>query len=396
MWCSARVGDARVVAILWTAMLAFYAIVSIGAIGTGSQADEPATGATEPEFIPPPMIEPGQGACVLAEFIYASPGRPTPECHASTIVETPNGLVASWFGGSYEKHSDVGIWVAYHEGGKWSAPVEVATGAEGETEDFPCWNPVLFQPQPGALLLFYKVGPSPREWWGLKMSSRDHGRHWSKPTRLGRDAKLGEKNPALLGPVKNKPIAVADGAILCPSSSEHDQWRVHLERTVDVGKSWEVIGPLDDPDQLQAIQPSLLTYGNGRLQILCRSKSGHLAQSRSRDNGATWEPLSATALPNPNSGTDAVTLSDGRQLLVYNHTQRSESGNGRHMLNVALSRDGETWVCVLTLENKANDAGYSYPAVIQTSDGMVHITYTYERELVRHVVLDPTKLLALQ
>ena len=127
------------------------------------------------------------------------------------------------------------------------------------------------------------------------------------------------------------------------------------------------------------------------MQVLCRSRQGVLAQSWSNDKGKTWSPMTATPLPNPNAGTDAVTLKDGRQLLVYNHTlRRGEFPSGRNMLNVALSRNGQYWMPVLTLEQSKGE--YSYPAVIQASDGKVHITYTYQRRSVKHVVVDPRQL----
>jgi alpha-L-rhamnosidase len=63
------------------------------------------------------------------------------------------------------------------------------------------------------------------------------------------------------------------------------------------------------------------------------------------------------------------------------------------VLNVAVSRDGKAWDAALVLEDdRAAPNGFSYPAVIQTSDGLVHITYTWERTRVRHVVIDPAKL----
>ena len=63
---------------------------------------------------------------------------------------------------------------------------------------------------------------------------------------------------------------------------------------------------------------------------------------------------------------------------------------GRSPLNVAVSRDGVAWDAALTLERDPGE--YSYPAVIQTSDGLVHVTYTWRRERIRHVVIDPAKL----
>jgi predicted neuraminidase len=270
--------------------------------------------------------------------------------------------------------------------------VQVADGFENDSLRYPTWNPVLFKPLNGPLMLFYKVGPSPDNWWGMLMTSENEGRSWSEPRRLGKDNKIGD----LLGPVKNKPIQLKDGSILCPSSFEieidsKDKWRVHFESTKDFGKTWEVTGPINDGVEFNAIQPSILTYADGRMQVLCRTQEGVVSQSWSKDNGKTWSRMTATSLPNPNSGTDAVTLKDGRQLIVYNHTIKKGSfPNGRNMLNVAISSDGISWKPVVTLERDKGE--YSYPAVIQSADGMVHITYTYLRRSVKHAVVDPQKL----
>ncbi|MCA9194758.1 MAG: exo-alpha-sialidase [Planctomycetales bacterium] len=340
----------------------------------------------------PPVAEVGNGPLISAEFVYDLEGRQTPECHASTIVETTDGLVAAWFGGSYERHNDVGIWVSRQENGNWTKPVEVVNGSEDESKDYPCWNPVLFQPANGPLLLFYKVGPSPSTWWGVLITSNDCGRSWSHPRRLGTSDKLFAANQNLLGPVKNKPIQLADGSVLCPTSTENEGWRVHFELTRDLGKTWEVIGPLQAGEKLDAIQPSILTHADGRLQILCRTQQGVVGTAWSEDRGQTWGPMERTTLPNPNSGTDAVTLADGRQLLVYNHSERTANQNGRQILNVAISSDGLQWKPFLTLENEGHRAGYSYPAVIQAADGQIHITYTWRRETIKHVVLDPQRI----
>src|SRR5690606_29707952 len=137
-------------------------------------------------------------------------------------------------------------------------------------------------------------------------------------------------------------------------------------------RTWEVIGPVHDGYGFNAIQPSLLDHGNGRLQVLCRSREDVVAQSWSSDHGASWEPITATHLPNPNSGTDALTLADGRHLLVYNHTlRRGPFPANRNELNVALSDDGRKWEPVLTLERE--DGEFSYPSVIQSRDGRIHI-----------------------
>ena len=346
-------------------------------------------GISAAEQLNPPtdIARPGESGYVSGELIYPLDNRPTPQCHASTIVETSSGLVAAWFAGTREKHNDVGIRVARHVDGKWTLPVEVATGAENEDQLYPCWNPVLFRPKNGPLMLFYKVGPDPRKWWGVLLTSDDDGRTWGNRRKLGQGS-LGH----LAGPIKNKPIQLADGAILCPTSTEFNNWRVHFEVTRDLGKTWEIIGPINDGRKFNAIQPSILKYPDGRMQIMCRTQEGVVAQSWSKDGGKTWGPMSATDLPNPNAGTDAVTLRVGRQLIVYNHTVRRGSfPSGRNMLNVAISSNGKTWKPVLTLEREAKSE-FSYPAVIQTADGKVHITYTWKRVSVKHVVLEPASI----
>jgi len=335
----------------------------------------------------PPLAVPGQGALVSADLIYSLENRPTPQCHASTIAETPHGLVAAWFAGTREKHTDVGIRLSRLVEGRWTASIEVADGSEGEDKEYPCWNPVLFQPKKGPLMLFYKVGPTPGRWWGVLLVSEDNGRTWGNRRKLGRDDKIGH----LIGPVKNKPVQLANGTILCPSSTEHKGWRVHFEATQDFGKTWKVIGPINDGKEFGAIQPSVLTYADGRMQVMCRSQQKVVTQSESNDGGKTWGKMTASILPNPNAGTDAVTLKDGRQLIVYNHTTRGlRFPSGRNMLNVAISSDGKNWKPVLTLERAKGE--YSYPAVIQAKDGKVHITYTYLRQSVKHAVLDPGQI----
>jgi predicted neuraminidase len=98
-------------------------------------------------------------------------------------------------------------------------------------------------------------------------------------------------------------------------------------------------------------------------------------------------------LPNNNSGTDAVTLKDGRQLLVYNHVlpPGTLAKGARTPLNVALSEDGKTWYAALILEDSPISQ-YSYPSVIQSSDGMLHFVYTWRRQRIKHAVVDLKKL----
>jgi len=345
---------------------------------------------------PPP--HPGRAGTVVGHGPTGSPGdavvrsedifetAPFRSCHASTLAETRQGLVAAWFGGSREAAPDVGIWLSRREDGGWTAPARVADGELPERR-YSVWNPVLFQPADAPLMLFYKTGDP---WWGMLTTSDDSGRTWAAPRRLP---------DRILGPIKNKPVQGSDGVLLCGSSTEDSHgWRVHVERTSDLGQTWEATPPLNDGDAVGVIQPTLLSHPGGRLQMLCRTRSEHgfVAQSWSEDQGRTWSPMERSVLPNNNSGFDGVTLSDGRQLLVYNHSTRDQPGmghKGRGILNVAVSRDGLAWEAALILEH-LDESGrqFSYPAVIQTRDGLVHVTYTWHRERIRHVVLDPERL----
>jgi predicted neuraminidase len=334
----------------------------------------------------PELAKPGDKGYELAELIFSVAERPTLQCHASTIVETPTGLVAAWFGGTSEGKPDVGIWLSRLDGKTWSRPVEVANGIQSPDQRYPCWNPVLFLADKGPLLLFYKVGPSPSKWWGMLMTSHDDGKSWSEPKKLG-EGSLGH----LLGPIRSKPLQLADGTLLCPSSSEHAGWRVHFELSSDLGKTWTVVGPINDGKEFAAIQPSFLRHGTDKLQVLCRSRQGVLTQSWSEDGGKTWSKMTATQLPNPSAGADTLTLRNGRHLLIYNHTQaKTPFPSGRNMLNLAISKDGANWRPILTLERSKGE--FSYPAMIQTADGKVHITYTFRRESIKHVVVEPREL----
>jgi predicted neuraminidase len=314
----------------------------------------------------------GEKCIIKSEFIYQLEDVKFPSCHASTIAEINGGFISAWFGGTAEKNPDVSIWVSRYLNGKWSKPAEAANGIRAGKR-YPCWNPVLFN-SGDEILLFYKVGPSPSQWWGEIETSDDDGISWSMSHKLPE---------GIIGPVKNKPVRLDNGVLLCPSSTENDGWRVHMETTPDNGISWERTPALNEKNT-GAIQPTILMHNSGKLQILCRSRQAKILTSWSEDNGKQWTALTPTSLPNPNSGIDAVTLKDGKYLLVYNHLI-----SGRNMLNVSVSEDGINWNAAVLLENDLKETEFSYPAVIQTKDGMVHITYTYNRKLIKHVIIDP-------
>ena len=323
---------------------------------------------------------------VKEEFVFTK--AKFPQCHASTICQTSRGLVVAWFGGTREKDKDVGIWTSYHDGNRWSSPKEWATGVQHESLRYPCWNPVLFQAEEsGPTSLFFKVGPDPRSWWGEMMFSYDQGRTFRDRRRLPEE---------IDGPVRCKPMLLANKNLLCGSSTEHDGWRVHFEKVaLEQGKptgTWRRIGPINESKQFNAIQPTFLKHHDGRIQVLCRTKESVISTSFSADDGETWSPMQATNLPNPNSGIEVVTLQDGRHLMIYNHLGSGTTGWGRRgLLNLAMSSDGLQWKKVAVLEQEEKQE-FSYPAIIQTKDGMVHMTYTWKRQRIKHVVVDPSQI----
>jgi predicted neuraminidase len=300
---------------------------------------------------------------------------PFTSCHASTVLEVEAGnFLAAWFGGTAEGKKDVKIWLSRSDGKKWSKP-EIAAQEPG----FPCWNPVLFRSRAKTVFLFYRAGPSPMTWSGFLRRSTDGGKTW----------KASEQLPAgLLGPIKNKPIQRADGVILAGSSVEsHRAWAAWVERSTDDGKTWKRFGPIQVPGKPHGlIQPTLFETRAKTVVALCRSRGiGFICQSESKDGGLTWSPAKATALPNPNSGIDAVRAANGDVYLVYNHSKLARSP-----LNLARSTDdGKTWKTVATLESQAGE--FSYPAIIQAQNGRLHVTYTWNRTHIKHLALDPRK-----
>ncbi|MCA8986481.1 MAG: exo-alpha-sialidase, partial [Planctomycetaceae bacterium] len=278
---------------------------------------------------------------------------------------------------------------SYHDGLSWSGPSLIADGVQHDDLRHPCWNPVLYQPAGDApTLLFFKVGPNPREWWGEMVVSYDRGRSFVERRRLPEQ---------IDGPVRCKPVLLDDGeTLLCGSSTEYDGWRVHFESVKLVDGlptgSWNRVGPINDATKYNAIQPTFLLHPEGKLQVLCRTREGVIVSSFSADQGKTWSPLEATDLPNPNSGIESVTLANGKHLLVYNPLASAENGWGRRsILSLAISEDGLNWKPVGDLEREEKGE-FSYPAMIQSSDGLVHLTYTWKRERVKHVTIDPALL----
>ena len=316
---------------------------------------------------------------------------PFAACHASTVVELKNGdVMSAWFGGTAEGNPDVAIWGARRVNDQWTAPVELV-----REPGTPSWNPVLFHTNDGRLWLYYKFGPSPSTWTGGRRYSDDEGATWSPLEHL----------PAgLYGPIRTKPLVLADGTIVSGTSVEaYRSWAAWIERSTDGGATWKKMGPITvsvDPDlpgdrsevppqvpgsadwknTVGIIQPSIVSQGGKKLRLYARSTSkvARICIADSSDDGLTWTQARPINVPNPNSGLDAVMLRDGRTVLVYNN-----STSKRTPLNLAVSKDGEYFTMFHTLESQPGE--YSYPAMIQAQNGDLLITYTWNRKTICYV-----------
>ena len=320
-------------------------------------------------FVAPSQIASQTAEIIKSEMIYEKASFPS--CHASTIIGRKGGLLAAWFGGTREKHPDVCIYTSAQKDGKWSAPALVADGIINDTLRYPCWNPVLFTRDNGDIILYYKVGPSPQEWWGMYKISADGGNSWSAASTIPHN---------LLGPIKNKPVRLKQGTILYPTSYEtREKWNIYTEESNQDLSNWKRTEI--DNNGFNAIQPSILFYKKGMIQMLCRSREKKIVETWSADQGKKWSPVQTTSITNNNSGIDAVTVRNGLQLLVCNPIEK-----GRNKLAVLASKDGKNWKELVILEDQP-EGEFSYPAIIKGKKGAVHITYTYNRRTIKYIKL---------
>ncbi len=360
------------------------------------------------------------GAKVIERgFLYESDVPPT--CHAATLAELKDGtMMAAFFGGTYEGHPDSDIWSCNYEKGHWSSPSILADGVYTEYTKGafeydalmpkimdrdsmfrntswlqtaksngkplaslkvrkPCYNPVLYRTEDGKIVLDYKIGSNMQDWTGWEIRSSGKGKRWSHPRML---ATTEEERHLTLGPIKNKPL-VSKGRIIAGSSTEvtYDSWKVHFETSDDDGRTWQKREV--DCEGILCIQPALLDMGDGHIRALCRTRNSRIAMTESFDNGTTWTKMQLTSLPNNDSGIDAVTLKDGRHLLISN--PNSEPGH-RSPLSISISEDGENWRHLIDLEEDDHHE-YSYPCIVEASDGLVWVLYTWRRKRIAYAIL---------
>jgi Neuraminidase (sialidase) len=229
--------------------------------------------------------------------------------------------------------------------------------------------------------LFFKIGPSPQSWTGAYLQSTDSGKTWSDVVWMP---------SGLIGPVRNKPIILSNGHILSGTSSEsYRAWASWMELSEDGGKTWKKYGPLLFPTMEEnrpgSIQPTLLEIEPGVVRALVRTRAGKIGSALSRDGGRSWSALSLIPLDQPGSGIDSVRLMDGRCVLIYNPSKRR-----RNPITAAVSTDGgETWKDFLEIERLGDSerGELSYPNVIQSGGGAIHVVYTWKRQRIRHAAI---------
>jgi len=325
---------------------------------------------------PQPPVE--RDGC-LHEQIHV-PSKRFPSSHCSSIVELPGGdLLTCWYAGEDEARPDVALVTSRKAKGdnKWTPPQIIA-----KTPNKPEGNGILFMMPDGVLWVIYGTmhgkldgPPGPGVRWETCdvrcRTSRDEGRTWS-------DIRILRKDLGMV--VRNKPIVLANGEVIFGVENKDNHSRFWI--TADQGKTWQisqsVAGVINE-------QPTLIQRRDGSLLAYLRpgGVQGNIAWTESKDHGRTWSKAKCTKLPNPYAAIDMVRLRDGRIALAFNNSSKD-----RTPLTVALSEDdGKTWPFKRNLIQEPGE--FSYPAIIQDSKGMLHVTYTHKRKWIGHFQFSP-------
>lgn len=320
---------------------------------------------------------------------FIDPDFLTPSVHVASLCEISGGrLLSAWYGGTREGARDVKIYTATLDRGatNWSAPRAVVTRDDAQRElgryVKKVGNALLFSDGGERVSLLY-VSIALGGWSGSSLNlktSADGGQTWGASQRLQLSPFF---NISEL--VKNQPAALRDGG-----------WAVPIYHEV-VGKFSELLWLSAPAGSLSyhktrvnggatGFQPALVPLGARRALLLARdhSDAGQLWASRSEDGGDSWSALASTGLPNPFSGLDAIRLRDGRVLLAFN-----DSRDNRGNLRLAVSSDeGASWQRVSPLLEDEAGQEFSYPFLRQSSDGVIHLVYTWKRKGIRHVAFN--------
>ena len=356
--------------------------------------------------------------------------------HASSIVETPGGsLLAVWYengppndayyfrGGDEDKSDDVRIAGARLGQGSaaWDQPFVIsdtfgvsdnnpALGIDGQKRLWLVHATLLAVPARtwGSALLQYKVstdyeGSGAPRWDRSSIlvpkpdgldeiiaraaddARRGAGRQSPQGVQRARDMldRLDDPFARRLGWMPRvHPVPLRDGSFILPLANENFNLAA-MAITRDGGETWTFSRPVPG---LGVTQPSIVQMRDGRLIAFFRdATSAHrIHRSESADGGMTWTGVTATALPNPGGGIEAIALASGDLAIIYNDKESSP----RDRLAVSLSSDaGRTWGPTRHLENTPGQR-FDYPSLVQGRDGLLHATYSYNLKTIKHVTFN--------
>jgi len=342
--------------------------------------DVPPHGTSIKAKLPPlPRTSPWEKVEFSSQMVFDNaPGASA--FHCSTLTEAANGdLLCLWYGGTYESADDETLFLSRLKPGevKWTPPKRIISDPQQ-----PPGNAILFLDGERRLWMVWARLEASRPirrgsgWDRCRLMyriSNDHGETWSEDHSMLQDG--------IWGVPRNNPLVLTSGRILLPVEAVigEKEGSVFLG-TSDNGKSWEM-----SPLVLGGSQPTLAQRADGSVLALMRQYP-KITQVESRDEGRTWSAAVPTTVNNPDSGISMTRLKNGHLLLVYN-----DSPEDRSPLNIVRSiDDGKTWEKPLDLET--NPGEYSYPCIVQTADGMIHISYTFRRYGIKHVRMNESWL----
>ncbi len=301
-----------------------------------------------------------------------------PRCHSSQIFALRDGsLIAAWWNGSEEAGRNLVVRAARRLPGRdrWEQPFVLA-----DTPDTTEGNPVFFSPGGDKLWVFYRAGfPWAKIMW---IKSSDLGRTWGPPEVFW-------DKPGWT--LRSRMIRLHNGNIVIPALTQGSpELQLNRAQTVfiyseDNGASWQSTGIVrTEPGNNEA---ALFQRDDGSLLAFMRPydrqpEQRFLWSSESFDNGRTWSAAGRTVLRNPSCAIELLKLASGHVVLAFNDSQ-----NMRSPLCLALSTDdGRTWSYKRVLEDAAGR--FSYPALTQSPDGRIHLSYTFRRTHIKHVEIN--------
>lgn len=314
----------------------------------------------------------------------------TKEVHSAGATELTNGDIrAVWYGGSREGHADVAIytnvWNASSKTwGQEHIAVDVrATRMGAKRYARKLGNPVITRGPDNSLWLFYVSAVGGWATSGINLSiSRDEGESWGAPRRLISSPFL---NFSTL--VKGNPIHFTDGSIGLPI---YHEFLAKFGELLRLDTEGNIIDKTRLSSGRDALQPIILPYSEKTALSLLRyagDPPNRILAQYSDDSGLSWPPPAKIDLPNPNAAIAGISINDGKQLLMVFNNDPDE----RDHLSLARSNNQvASWEVIHEFEQwdsalQGKKQGYSYPSLIQASNGDFHLLYSWNVQKIKHV-----------